>query len=62
MPPSGFNEKAIRGLLQFVEGCYDDLLIKIRRDPSLTIERAIEDELLDIRKALESFDLETVNE
>ena len=23
--PSGFNEKAICGLLQFVEGCYEDL-------------------------------------
>ena len=58
MPPSGFNEKAIQGLLQFVEGCYDDLLEKIRTTPGLTIEKAITLELQDIRRALESFSLE----
>lgn len=62
MPPSGFNEKAIVGLLQFVEGCYDDLLKKIRANPSLTIEDAIQEELAEIREALESFNLKTVNE
>lgn len=62
MPPSGFNEKAIVGLLQFVEGCYDDLLKKIRATPGLTIEDAIQEELAEIRAALESFNLKTVNE
>lgn len=62
MPPSGFNEKAILGLLQFVEGCYDDLLKKIRATPGLTIEDAIQEELAEIREALESFNLKTVNE
>lgn len=62
MPPSGFNEKAIVGLLQFVEGCYDDLLKKIRATPGLTIEDAIQEELAEIREALESFNLKTVNE
>jgi hypothetical protein len=62
VPPSGFNEKAIVGLLQFVEGCYDDLLKKIRANPGLTIEDAIQEELAEIREALESFNLKTVNE
>ena len=57
MPPSGFNEKAIVGLLQFVEGCYDDLQRKLRNTPGLTLEKAIEEELADIRTALESFSL-----
>ena len=55
MPPSGFNEKAIRGLLQFIEGCYEDLLAKIRANPGLEVERAINDELAEIRQALEAF-------
>jgi hypothetical protein len=59
MPPSGFNEKAVYGLLQFVEGCYDDLLKKLEADPQLNIQDAIEEELNDIRAALESFSLKT---
>ncbi len=55
MPPSGFNEKAIRGLLQFIEGCYEDLQRKIQSGTSL--ESAIKEELADIRKALESYSL-----
>lgn len=57
MPPSGFNEKAIRGLLQFVEACYEDMQKLVKADPSLTLERAIEIELSDIRRALETFSL-----
>jgi hypothetical protein len=59
MPPSGFNEKAITGLLQFVEGCYDDLQKLLKADPSLTLERAVEMELQEIRSALESFSLKS---
>jgi hypothetical protein len=62
MPPSGFNEKAILGLLQFVEGCYDDLLKKIQTTPGLTVEKAVEEELGEIREALESFSLKTLSE
>lgn len=61
MPPSGFNEKAIQGLLQFVEGCYEDLLVKIQRTPGLDVKAAIEEELSDIRRALESFSLNEKN-
>jgi hypothetical protein len=62
MPPSGFNPKAIHGLLEFVEGCYDDLLKKINGNRTLTVERAIEEELAEIRQALESFSLKTAND
>ncbi|MBI1746443.1 MAG: hypothetical protein HYR55_07625 [Acidobacteria bacterium] len=57
MPPSGFNEKAIRGLLQFVEGCYEDLLVKLQTQPGKSVEQAIKEELADIRRALESFSI-----
>lgn len=57
MPPCGFNEKAIAGLLQFVEGCYEDLLRKVDGVPKVDVEQAIKEELRDIREALESFNL-----
>lgn len=57
MPPCGFNEKAISGLLQFVEGCYDDLLRKLDSTPSLDTKQAIREELQEIRDALQSFNL-----
>jgi cytochrome P450 len=60
MPPSGFNEKAIRGLLQFVEGCYDDLLKEMSSPTGeKDVRKAIAKELVDIRAALESFSLES---
>jgi len=59
MPPSGFNEKAIKGLLQFVEGCYEDLLDQVDSSADRTdVKQAIRNELKDIRSALESFSLE----
>ena len=30
MPPSGFSQKAINGLLIFVQSCYEDLLKEIK--------------------------------
>jgi len=61
MPPSGFNEKAILGLLQFVEGCYDDLQKLLKADKSLSVGRAIEIELQEIRRALEEFSLKKLH-
>jgi hypothetical protein len=55
MPPSGFSDKAIRGLLQFVEGCYEDLQAKLRTNPGLDVKKAVEEELAEIRRALEAF-------
>jgi hypothetical protein len=57
MPPSGFNEKAIKGLLEFLEGCYEDLQRKLASNPGLDVGTAIEEELAEIRAALESFSL-----
>ena len=58
MPPSGFNEKAIRGLLQFLEGCYEDLQRKLAANPEMDIRVAIDQELAEVRAALESFTLQ----
>lgn len=59
MPPSGFNEKAIKGLLQFLEGCYEDLQLKISQTPGTRedVQSAIQEELSEIRSALKLFSL-----
>jgi hypothetical protein len=59
MPPSGFNDKAIKGLLEFLEGCYEDLLIKIAKTPGRPsdVSAAIQEELDEIRQELERFTL-----
>jgi hypothetical protein len=59
MPPSGFNKKAIDGLLQFLEGCYEDLQAKIAKTPGRPsdVHAAIEEELSEIRDALKGFSL-----
>jgi hypothetical protein len=57
MPPSGFNEKAIQGLLQFIQGCYEDLERKIAAGPGTPddVKRAIREELDEIADALRRF-------
>jgi len=53
MPPSGFNPKAIRGLLQFLEACYEDLLRQLRKSSHPgDVKKAIRAELADISAAL----------
>ena len=32
MPPSGFSDKAVKGVLVFLEACYEDLLKEINSD------------------------------
>ena len=56
MPPSGFNQKAIKGLLVFLEGCYEDLLKATENssDPRSVIEK----ELNDIGRFLKNFTIE----
>lgn len=56
MPPSGFSQKAINGLLMFVEGCYEDLLQEIK-DGKKTEKQAIKEELDNIRTYLRNFKL-----
>jgi hypothetical protein len=60
MPPSGFSQKAINGLLVFVSECYSDLLDEIKAGKDKhgreVIEgQAIEKELKQIREYLEKF-------
>jgi len=59
MPPSGFNEKAIEGLLQFLEGCYEDLQKKIAKSPGkpADVKAAVKQELEEIRAELRRFSL-----
>ena len=53
MPSSGFSEKAVKGVLVFLEACYEDLLKEMKngKEP----ENVIEKELNDIRNYLEKF-------
>lgn len=57
MPPSGFNEKAVLALAQFLEACYEDLLVKVRAkgNTSRAVEEAIDEELDELRTFLRSF-------
>lgn len=52
MPPSGFSSGAVRGALQFVQGCYEDLLAEVESGKHKTYEDAIKFELSQIEKAL----------
>ena len=54
MPPSGFSQKAINGLLIFVESCYEDLLKEIKEGKK-TEGQAIKEELDNIRNYLKNF-------
>ena len=54
MPPSGFSQKAINGLLIFVESCYEDLLKEIKEGKK-TEGQAINEELENIKGYLENF-------
>lgn len=54
MPPSGFSQKAINGLLIFVESCYEDLLQEIKEGKKPESE-AIQQELKNIQHYLKNF-------
>ncbi len=56
MPPSGFSQKAINGLLIFVEACYEDLLKEIKEGKK-TEGEAIQKELQNIKEYLKRFKL-----
>jgi hypothetical protein len=55
MLPSGFSEKAIKGLLVFVAECYEDLLKEM--DKGIEPGQAVRKELAGIRSFLEGFRL-----
>lgn len=56
MPPSGFSQKAINGLLMFVGSCYEDLLQEIKEGKH-TEGEAIKKELKNINDYLANFKL-----
>ena len=62
MPPSGFNQKAIKGLLIFVQACYEDLLKEIKKGKDkqgrrVTEGQAIQKEINQIKEYLEKFNI-----
>jgi len=59
MPPSGFNQRAIAGMLQFLEACYDDLRqkIELKGGTPEAVQEAIDEELAELRAHLGAFSL-----
>lgn len=53
MPPSGFSNRAVKGSLQFIQACYEDLLAETHSGKHASYEEAIEFEIQQIGRALE---------
>lgn len=52
MPPCGFNQRAVRGALEFIKGCYEDLEAEVASGKHPDIPSAIEAELKNLEGAL----------
>jgi hypothetical protein len=50
--PKGYNDKAIDGLLTFLEGCFEVILEEVKGGKA--VEQVLEEELAEIRSRLES--------
>ena len=50
--PKGYNRKAIRGLLIFLEGCFEVILQEVKNGKA--VEKAMQEELEEIRARLEA--------
>ncbi len=62
MPPSGFSQKAIEGLLIFVQACYEDLLKELKEGKDkqgrkVTEGEAIQKEIDQIKEYLQKFEI-----
>ena len=62
MPPSGFSQKAINGLLIFVQECYEDLLKELKEGKDkqgrpVTEGQAIQKEINQIKEYLGRFEI-----
>ena len=55
--PKGYNDKAINGLLTFIEGCFEVVLQEMKDGKSP--EQAMQEELDEIRELLERDKAET---
>ncbi|HEY4505290.1 MAG TPA: hypothetical protein VJG67_01210 [Candidatus Paceibacterota bacterium] len=58
MPPCGFNQRAVRGALEFIKGCYEDLRQEVAEGKHPDIETAIEAELGNLETALSKLHLD----
>jgi len=58
MPPSGFNQNAVKDILIFVQSCYTDLLRDVHSGKFQTYDEAIQYELAQIKKALEKLHID----
>ena len=58
MPPSGFNRSAVRGALQFIQACYEDLLQEVADGKHPSVEAALAYEISQIEKALASLHID----
>jgi hypothetical protein len=52
MPPSGFSRRSVRGALEFIKGCYEDLQDEVRAGKHENFEAALEHEIGQIDSAL----------
>jgi hypothetical protein len=59
MPPSGFSNTTIKGLLTFVKGNYEDLQQEVRDGKHLNFEAAIEHEIGQLDKALQKLHIDS---
>lgn len=59
MPPSGFSPKAVNGLLQFVQTCFEGLLQEVRNGGHESFEAAIQHEIGQIDKALSKLHIDS---
>ena len=55
--PKGYNDKAIRGLLTCIEGCFEVVLQEVKNGKP--VEQAMQEELDEIRMRLEADKVET---
>ena len=58
MPPSGFSKAVVVGALQFIGGCYRDLLQEVQEGKHASFEEAIKYELSQIDKVLRSLHID----
>ncbi len=52
MPPSGFSRRSVRGALEFIKGCYEDLQDEVKAGKHENFEKALEHEIGQIESAL----------
>jgi tetrahydromethanopterin S-methyltransferase subunit E len=62
MPPSGFNQKAVKGALQFIQGCYEDLEAEVKSGKHPDFRTALEYEIHQLDSALTKLHINSAGE